>query len=262
MSNNILLEENGETINDSYEYIKNKNIDLYHQTNPKTLSPIVNSLNQNLKKFNFIQNQYNTLNNLNQEALYKKEQLLRLNNDDLTKQLSILDKIQANISNKDTLIEQTNLSIDDYDININISIFVIIISIILFVSVIYYGNGVISPSLLKLIFIVIIIIYVFALMVVYNILNLRIVLITILGKQPLKKAAYEIKYIGDKLYSDAQNQVNQLKTEWIDANCSCPVQEESDNTPAIYAIPENIIINETPGLFYYDGTAPDRKSVV
>jgi hypothetical protein len=251
MSNNILLEENKETINDSYNYIKNKNIDLYHQTNPNTLFPIVNSLNQNLKKFNFEQNQYNVLNNLNQEALYKKEQLLRLHNDDLSKQLSILDTIQANISNKDKLIEQTNLSINDYDININISIFIIIISIVLFASVIYYGFGVISPSLLKIIFIVIMVLYIISLMFVYNILNFR----EILNKKTIQKAAYEIKYIGDKIYSDTQNQVNQLKTEWIDANCNCPVQQESTN---IYAIPDNDIVKEFPGLFYYDGTAPQQ----
>lgn len=252
MSNNILLEENKETINDSYNYIKNKNIDLYHQTNPKSLSPIVKSLNQNLKKVNFIQNQYNILNNLNQEALYKKEQLLRLHNDDLSKQLSILDTIQANISNKDKLIEQTNISINEYDINIKISIFIIILSIALFASVIYYGFGVISPSLLKIIFIVIIVLYVISLMFVYNILNFR----EILNKKTLQKAAYEIKYIGDKIYSDAQNQVNQLKTEWIDLNCNCPAQEEG--IPGIYAISDNAIVKETPGLFYYDGTAPQQ----
>lgn len=252
MSNNILLEENKETINDSYKYIQNKNIDLYHQTNPKSLSPIVKSLNQNLKKYNFIQNQYNTLNNLNQEALYKKEQLLRLHNDDLSKQLSILDTIQANISNKDKLIEQTNLSINNYDINIKISIFIIVLSIALFASVIYYGFGVISPSLLKIIFIVIMVLYVISLMFVYNILNFR----EILNKKTIQKAAYEIKYIGDKIYSDAQNQVNQLKTEWVDANCNCPVQEEGP--PSIFALADNAIVKEIPGLFYYDGTAPQQ----
>jgi len=257
-SNNILLEENGSTINNSYEYIKRKNLDLYHQTNAKSLSPIVDSLNQNFKKLNFVQNQYNVLNNLNQEALYKKEHLLKLHNDDLAKQLHILDIIQSNISNKDRLIIQTDLSIADTNININLSIIVIILSFILFVSVILYGNRAISHFVLSNIFIIIIIFYVLILMCIYNVLYLRTVLKSLFSKELLRKAAYELKYLGEKAYSDAQNEVNKLKTDWVDANCNCPVVSEESDVPDTYTGPENVIIKEIPGIFYYDGTAPQQ----
>ena len=257
MSNTSLLEENGSQINNSYDFIQSENLDLYHQSNPKSLSPIVDSLNQNFKKMNFIQNQYNILNNLNQEALYKKEQIIRLKNDDLNKQLEILDRIQSNIANKDRIIDQTNLSIQEYDININISIFIIILSLTLLFAVILFGNKVISYSLLSTIFIVVMVLYGLMLMCIYNILNFRTVLLDLLSKKLFKRAAYELKYLGDKIYSKHEKEVANLKAEWAKVNCDCPIIEEEGPAP-IYAIDPNIIVKEIPGVFYYDGTAPQQ----
>lgn len=257
MANNFdLLQQNGSTITDSYNFLQEENIDLYHTTNANSLSPIVKSLNQGLKYLNFVQNEYNTLNNLNQEALYKKDQLLKLHNDDLSNQLNILDKVQSNIANKDRIIDQTNLSIEDYDLNIKINIAILILSIILFTSVILFGNGVINNTLIKTIFTMIIILFVLLWMCIFNIFNFRVALKSLLSKDIIQKAAYGLEYLGEKAYSDVKNDINKLKTDWVNANCKCPVtvSEEDD----VYGTPGNVIINEIPGIFYYDGTAPQQ----
>ena len=55
MANNFnLLQQNGSTITDSYNFLQEENIDLYHTTNANSLSPLVNSLNQDLKYLNFM----------------------------------------------------------------------------------------------------------------------------------------------------------------------------------------------------------------
>jgi hypothetical protein len=94
------------------------------------------------------------------------------------------------------------------------------------------------------------------LMCIYNILNFRIVLIELLSKKFFKRTAYELKYLGDKVYSKYEKDVANLKSEWSKVNCDCPIIEE-ETTP-IYAIDPNAIINEIPGVFYYDGTAPQQ----
>jgi hypothetical protein len=102
------LEVLGEEVNNNYLQLLVSNAYNYLNTNNSTVQELVNAINQNLAELNLIQNELSTVNNLNQEALVKKDQLLRMENDDLMKQLRELETIQSTITNKDRLILEIN----------------------------------------------------------------------------------------------------------------------------------------------------------
>jgi hypothetical protein len=111
MSDSDILQKTGENINTNYNLLKSKNINNYENTNVTAIPDIINAINENLAELTLVQNNLSTENNINQEILVKKDQLLRMKNDDLMKQLKKLEIIQSNIANKDRIIEQTNHNI-------------------------------------------------------------------------------------------------------------------------------------------------------
>ena len=115
------LQTIGSEINSDYNKLIWSNIGNYQNTNITAIPIIIKSINENLAELTLIQNQMNTKNNINQEILVKKDQLLRMKNDDLMKQLRELEVIESNIANKNRIIEQVNYNIQEFNYFNNIS---------------------------------------------------------------------------------------------------------------------------------------------
>ena len=77
-------------------------------SNTNSVTQIIKSINNNLAELTYIQNQLNTVNNLQQEELLKKETLLKLKNEKLMEQLRTLENIQSVIINKDSTTLYSN----------------------------------------------------------------------------------------------------------------------------------------------------------
>ena len=130
-------------INNIYDELKKpikENFSEY-QGNATSIEDIVKAINTNLANITAIQNYSNKINNLNSEALIKKEELLKLENEDLMKQLRELESIQSTIYNKERIIEQNNASMKQEDINIRVLISCIVLAILLLISISLYGTG-------------------------------------------------------------------------------------------------------------------------
>jgi hypothetical protein len=100
------LEQIGLTNITDQNYFDNINT-LDTATNDSTTSDIIQAINENLAELTLVQNQMNMDNNINQEILIKKQQLLKFKNDDLMKQLQELEIIESNITNKDKIIQSS-----------------------------------------------------------------------------------------------------------------------------------------------------------
>lgn len=246
-------------IGNEYNNLQNDNAMMYQYTNNSALEDIAKAINENLAQLNWIQNEIDIVGNLQKETLFKKEQLLTLENEDLLKQLRKLEVIQNNIANKDKIISQTDLNIKKDVFNSRILIIGIVLALILFIIVYLYGTGIISDLLFKILSIIILILYVFMFIYINNVFYLRDALIYVFNKDlqlasKLKKwATIEIKGLENNIYKDEQ--------EWIKNNCGCPVEEELEEETGPYYGGLNIIQPRTPGYFYYDGTAPQQLLV-
>ena len=80
------------------------------------LSIAVNSANQTMSMTNNINT--GLLSNIIQEILVKKDELIKLQNEDLTNQLRNLEAIQSNIENKNVIIDQINYNMEVQQNNI------------------------------------------------------------------------------------------------------------------------------------------------
>ena len=96
------------------------------QSNDTSLQSVVNSANENIVELNNIN--IGLSSNLNQEILVKKDELIKLQNEDLTNQLRNLEAIESNIENKNSFlinylndydtIDNVTVSIYDYDLKL------------------------------------------------------------------------------------------------------------------------------------------------
>ena len=255
-----ILEENGNDMT-AYNFLS-RSINSAGSNNGLDISrQIIDSINTNLAELNYIQNQLNTLNNVNQESLLKQEQLLQLENEDLMKQLKELENMQSVISNKDRMIEQTNQNIENTDINIRVLMVSILGAIILFVTVGLYYFGIIDDGKLTIIIIAIIVIYLSIVIYSYNIFYVRNS-ISYLSDKKIQRISDSIQDWSNKKYNELEEEIYGNKDTWVDNNCSCPatskVADEEGDGSQYYA---NTGANQTPGHFYYDGTAPPQLLV-
>jgi hypothetical protein len=245
-------------IGNEYNNLQQSNPIMYQYTNNSALEDIAKAINENLAQLNWIQNEIDIVGNLQKETLFKKEQLLTMENEDLLKQLRELEIIQNNIANKDKIIHQTNMSIEKDVFHSRILIVGIILALILFTIVYLYGSGIISKSLFIKLLIIILVIYVFMFIYINNIFYLRDALNYVftkdiqLAKKITKWAKIEIDDLKTDIYKDEQ--------EWIKNNCGCPIEEEIQEE-TLYPGGVNIIQPRIPGYFYYDGTAPQQLLV-
>jgi hypothetical protein len=264
-ANNLLsqLGTLGEEINNSYNSIRNNNENNYEQTNNNSIEQLVNSINQNLAEINLIQNQLSTVNNLNQEALFKKEQLLRMENDDLMKQLKELETIQSTITNKNRLIDQTNYNIENQNQNIRILVVSIILAFSLLIAIMAYGYGKINNRILIFIVIVILVIYFILFIYSYNIFYFKDSMKMLFDRRA-QRLAYELTTFTDNIKNNVNNEIDSLKQNWIDENCLCPASSptsEESSTSYISGSGNNVNGREVPGYYYYDGSSPSQLLV-
>lgn len=255
------LEDLGSKMNTNYLSMIGNNIINYQQTNNNSIEQLVSSINQNLSEINLIQNQLTTVNNLNQEALVKKEQLLRMENDDLMKQLKELETIQSTITNKNRLIDQTNYNIENQNQNIRILVVSIILAFSLLIAIMAYGYGKINNRILIFIVIVILVIYFILFIYSYNIFYFKDSMKMLFDRRA-QRLAYELTKFTDNIKKNVNNEIDSLKQNWIDENCLCPASSPtSEESSYISGSGNNVTGREVPGYYYYDGSSPSQLLV-
>lgn len=248
------LENNGKLIKKNYDilYRENKSFD------KQNINSIIKSINDNLGELTLLENQINIGSNVNQETLLKQEKILKMENDKLMQQLVELQNIESAVINKNKIIEQTNLNIQDQEINIKVLLTIIGFSLVLFISVMLYGYKTISIEILFFIFFVLIVCFFIVYMYSYNIFYFYDVIQGLFGgglqrveNEIIKRSESIDKNLRVGLYGDEK--------VWEDNNCDCPPDEEieyaSDNNSS--EMGKKII----DGFYYYDGTAPQQLLV-
>lgn len=235
----------------------------------ETIKNIIHAINENLSELDYIQTKLNTVNNLNQEALLKKGELIKLQNDDLQRQLKELEHIQSNIRNKDRLIEQTNYTIKREELSIRILIISCILAFLLVITIVLYGYYQISFKTFIVILSIIILLYIILFVYNYNIFYFRDSISYIGNIQRIDlELGKELKNWGKIASTNVKNEVNyekaRLKKLWIKNNCECTPEEEQSQRNIITeetridAIGDNQYAKERAGHFYYDGSAPQQ----
>jgi uncharacterized membrane protein len=259
----INLQNLGSKLNSSYSTLQQGNMNNYLSTNSQSIINIVNAIKQNQTELQTIQNQLSTDYNVNQEILVKQEQLLRMQNNDLMAQLRELEIIQSNISNKDKIIEQTNLNISNNNSKITILIISVVLAIIVLLAAFLYGSGKLDHQKFVMILIVISVFYLLLYMYANNILYLQSAINSIFNRQNLNIIATTAERLAQNTVNDINNDFNELEQNWIDNNCSCPPAPttEEEAPPPVYNNATSATANEVPGYFYNDGTAPPQLLV-
>lgn len=238
----------------------------------ETIKNIIHAINENLSELDYIQTKLNTVNNLNQEALLKKSELIKLQNDDLQRQLRELEHIQSNIRNKDRLIEQTNYTIQHEELSIRVLIISCVLAFILVINIVLYGYYQISFTTFIIILSIIILLYIILFAYNYNIFYFRDSISYLGNVQRLDlQLGKELNKWGNVVVDNVKHEVDyekeRLKKLWIKNNCECTPEEEQPIIPVIYeethvdAIGGNLSEKERPGHFYYDGSAPQQLLV-
>ena len=250
------LQNIGDNINTNYDILKSTNIGNYVNTNITAVPNIIQAINENLAELTLIQNELNTSNNINQEILVKKDQLLRMKNDDLMKQLKELEIIESNISNKNRIIEQTNYNIQTQNTGIKNLIISVVLALILCISVFLYGSGKLDSTKFSIVLIVIILCYIFLYLYTYNIFYLKDSLSYLFNARSIQSLENRLTTWSTAVKTAVSNELDEMEETWKKNHCLCPVVEEEINKPDIYAVDQNVFSKEIPGYFYYDGTAP------
>lgn len=254
----INMVNHGKNVNSAYLTTALMNAGNYIYTNSDAITQITSAINSNLAELDFIQNELNTANNLNQETLVKKDQLLRMKNDDLMKQLKELEIIQSTITNKDRLIEQTNNNISEQESNIKILVISSILAIILLIAFISNGFNQISNNYLLIVVITVIVCYFILFIYSYNIFYFKTA-ITYLFDRKSMRLGNELKNWSQHVKSELEDELFGKKVDWVNNNCACPIEDESE--PDSYARDQNITEESIPGQFYYDGSSPQQLLV-
>ncbi len=235
-------------INTHYTELSKNN----YQDNNKITSDLIKSLNENLSQINFIQNEMNLLSNLNQESLLKKEQLLKMKNEELMEQLHSLESIQSSITNKDRLIEQTNKNIEKQNLNIYVLSALAGLAVILFIIIILKGNNIIDQKKFNIMLSIHITIFILTIAYSYNIFYFQDAITYLFDRRRLRISEQIKKMVDEKnKFSDDK------ESDWIAENCNCPI-DNTGGEDAIYPTDQNTTQKEHPGYFYYDGTAPQQ----
>lgn len=242
-----IMSNNGEIINNNYFKMQSNDFNNY-QTNNNSIETITNAINQNLATLDVIQNQMNTLNNLNQESLVKQQQLIQMENNKLIDQLRDLENIQSNIENKTRMIDQLNLNMINQQTNIRVLTVSIILALLILSTIVMYGYGIIEKSYCIIYIIIILISYVILFMYYYNIFYFKSAIDAIFNSNFEERLGNTLK--------NWSTDIKTIENEWIDKNCGCDTEEEESS----FYFPNNSIqnTNPLPGYYYYDGSAPKQ----
>ena len=232
----------------------------YNETNTNAIEELVKTINQNLSELNLLQNQANTVNNLDLEALVKKEQLLKMENDDLLSQLRQLEIIQSTITNKDRLIQQTNNNVEKENKNIKVLIISIILGIILLIAIVLLNLNKINKNIFILILISILIFYFLLYIYAYNIFYFQTSIKMLFDRKSLR-LGYELNNWSESIKADINSIKNGSQQSWIDENCSCPTtNSQIEEEYYVESDENNVYAKGIPGYqtgyYYYDNNAP------
>ena len=256
----INMVNQGQNVNSAYLTTAIMNASNYLTTNSDAITQLTSAINSNLAELDFIQNELNTANNLNQETLVKKDQLLRMKNDDLMKQLKELEIIQSTITNKDRLIEQTNNNISEQESNIKILIISSVLAIILLMAIILNGYNTIGNNYLLIVIIIVIVSYFILFIYSYNIFYFKTA-ITYLFDRKSMRLGNELKNWAKHVESELEDDLFGKKKDWVDNHCACPPTTDDNIEKDSYARDQNITETPIPGQFYYDGSSPQQLLV-
>jgi len=251
---------NGTAINNGYNTIKSLTYGSYDVSNNGSPKSIAQSINNQLAIGNISQPLLSIANNINQENLAKRDQLLKMENDDLMNQLRELELIQSNISNKNTMLDQINTNIMNEQTNINTLIGCIILAIILLVVIVAYGYQKIDKSLMILLVIIIAVCYVILFFYSYNIFYLNTAWKNLFNPNTEARLGKALQTWSTDIKTGIHDTIYGTEQSWISANCACPASEENEETPLLPYTP-GISVNPQPGYFYYDGSAPPQLIV-
>ena len=203
------------------------------------------------------QNQMNTFNNVNQEALLKQQQLLKMENDSLMNQLRELENIQNIVINKDRIIDQTNQNIIDSDNNIKLLVICIILGIILLVCVYLRGYGTLKSNG---IFYGIFAIYVMVFIYVFNVFYIKTAVSYLMDRRSIRLNNVLQKWSAVSAANKQENKYGS-KSSWEADNCSCPTDETQEEEYITDNNSGDTIQSPRSGYYYYDGTAPQQLLV-
>lgn len=253
---------NGEEIEVLYNQIKSVTGQSYTSTDDAdTMSKLVNAINQILSELNVIDNQLALANNVNQENLIKRSQLLRMQNEELMNQLRELEAIQSNIANKSRMLDQMNTNMTNEQININTLIISIVLSILLLGIIIAYGYQRINKGLMILCVIVIVISYVILFFYNYNIFYINDAWNSLFNLNTEARLGYALQNWSANVKNNVDVALFGTEQNWINQNCNCPASSPSTSEEGTYNYPSGNNIAPQPGYFYYDGSAPPQLLV-
>ena len=213
----------------------------------------IKNINAEFSEYQQIQNQLNIRDNIMKESILKRDLLIKMQNDDISKQLFSLDNISSTVSNRNRMIDQTTQENINNDIRIRVLIVGIIYAILLLISVILFGKKILDNKKFSMVLIILTVIYVIFLFYSYNIFYLK----TALNFNDFNKK----QKIMDKLFEWKDN-INEIASEflyddetaWTNKNCKCPAKTYEEGDPWITNMNDNV----TRGYFYHDGTAPQQ----
>lgn len=192
--------------------------------------------------------------NTKNEIMVKQDQLNKIKNDRLNKQLQSLKELEHNIINKDRLIEQTNESDTKNKTNIYILYSGAVLALIIFFSIILYAIGKMNDRILSIVVTMVILIFTLMVLYNYNIAHFADI-VNFLDNRKNLRLQKSIGNFGKRLSQNVQEKIYGDKQEWLDSNCECPDSED------IYTDEENIAVDIKPGYFYYDKNAPKQNIV-
>lgn len=192
--------------------------------------------------------------NTNNEILVKQDQLNKIKNDKLNKQLESLKELEHNVINKDRLVEQTNVINEKNDKNIYTLYVSLFLSLIIFLAIVLFSIGKLNDRLLTIIVTATLFIFTLVVLYTYNIGHFA-TLVHFLDNRRNLKLEESILNVEKRFGRNMQKRIYGDKQDWIDSNCECPDDED------IYTDEENIGVEIKPGYFYYDKNAPKQNIV-
>ena len=217
------------------------------------LESTISNLNENTKNTNLNYNTQSIISNINSQILLKKEQLIKMKNEDLNKQINHLQNYESSIINKDRLIDETNAYMNKNDLRIKFLVFTLVL---VFIGLmITAGSNKMPPSIYKTLITLLVVIFAIGVCYVYNFFYFRTICLEFWTYRKNNKILKSVKDWSNFKKTDIQQNLYGPRSDWEDENCDCPPDEE------VYPIENNIGVKTKPGYYYYDGNAPKQLVV-
>ena len=219
------------------------------------LETTVQNLNSAVDTTNLNYNTANTVSNINSQILLKKDQLIKMKNEDLNKQINNLQNYESSIINKDRLINQTDLHVKNNDIKIKFLIFSMVLVFLGLILFTIHKGKYISDLIFKILVTILITIFILSLLITFNIFYFRTIFVEFWQYRKNQRLLNAVSDWTNYAKTDLQTNLYGNKDDWEDENCDCPPDEEVLPTEG------NISVTTKPGYYYYDGNAPKQLIV-